>query len=273
MMSLCLFQPRCRLLGKRRKNFVIAVWSLISLMAPFSAWCSASPVTEWVSWELLVKEQSSIDLIDHSFFSIAMKLSVSMLWDAAGLLKSWQVGGVWDLPCQEISSLYSDVCLSVPLSWSSTVTFTSENKFQLCIKVVKVLLLTVGKKNYPEQVAVTARSGFCSDKKWWKSSPGFIPCTGNPGLFLLGISRFLRQWRHSKTSHSQSQGRRTWPSCTLPSTKVCQLRQGRVGTTTPRKAGLLSSWSTSGGGFTLWGLFLLGFALCAFSRNVRCSLQ
>lgn len=84
---------------------------------------------------------------------------------------------------------------------------------------------------------------------------------GNPDLFLLDISRFLQQWRRSRTCHSQSQGKRTWPSCTLPSTKTCQLRQGRVGTTMPRKAGLLSSWSISGGVFPVQHLCFLGFAL------------
>lgn len=77
----------------------------------------------------------------------------------------------------------------------------------------------------------------------------YMPCTGNPDLFLLDISRFRQQWRHSRTCHSPSQGRRTWPNYTLPSTKTCQLRRGRVGTTMPHRAGLLSSWSISGGVF------------------------
>lgn len=61
---LSVFQPRCRLLGKRRKNFVIVVWFLTSSTAPFSAWCSASPATEWVSWWQSVKEQGVFWLVD-----------------------------------------------------------------------------------------------------------------------------------------------------------------------------------------------------------------
>lgn len=89
---------------------------------------------------------------------------------------------------------------------------------------------------------------------------------------FLRVLRYLRQWRHSRTCRCQSLGRRTWPSCTPPFTKTCLLRRGHAGTITPHKAGLPSSWSTSGGVFPLRPfvqfLTLPGFALISYWKAV-----
>lgn len=70
------------------------------------------------------------------------------------------------------------------------------------------------------------------------------------------------RWRRSRTCPCPSLARRTWPSSTRPSTRMCRPSQGPVGTATPPRAGLPLSWSISDGMPTCPGLAFLDLPGC-----------